>query len=134
MYLECVSRTIYGSIANKIPKKVGSFEFDNIYTSCLLTFLDLITPSMKCKKRLDAITKGESAYNNLYLSLYKIPTDYKPILYHLDSSYSDYILLLVKKVRGAIRNDLKDILYSYYPIRDLYQDLLEPFKDEDDDY
>jgi len=118
---------------NKIPTKRDSFEFNNIYMSCLLTFLDLITPSEKCRQRLNSITKGEQAYNNLYISLYKIPSNYKPVLYHLGSEYNDYIVLLVKKVRSAIRNDLKDLLYSYYPIKDLYKDMLEPFKDTDED-
>ena len=59
--------------------------------------------------------------------MYKIPNDYKPILYHLDDTFSDYIITLVNKVRIEIKNDLKEILYSQVSVADLYLDAMEQF-------
>ena len=132
VYLQDIPRTILGSLTNSIPKKKHSSEFTNIYLSCLLTFLDLITPSVQEQKQLDSIQRSDYIYTNLYLQLYKIPDGYKPVLYHLDKTYEDYILLLVKRIRASIRNDLKELLYQHFPINDLYQDILEQFQESND--
>lgn len=42
IYLEDIPKTILNSL-KFIPRRKNSPEFENIYMSCLLTFLDLIT-------------------------------------------------------------------------------------------
>ena len=65
IYLEDIARTIKGSLS-KLPKKRNSPESMNIYMSCLLTFMDLITPSIEDKEKLDAITRSEVVRSNLF--------------------------------------------------------------------
>ena len=131
IYLENISKSIIGSI-DKIPKKKNSYEFNNILISCLLTYLDLITITKLDQEKLESICRSEKIKTNLYLSLYKIPRDYKAVLYHLDQSYNDYVLFLVNKVRIEIKNDLKNILYSQVSIKDLYAEVLNNYKENDD--
>lgn len=69
---------------------------------------------------------------NFYKMMYKIPKNYKPVLYHLDPTFSAYVLLLVKEARITIRNDLNDLLYSSVPTRDLYLDAVARMRGEDD--
>lgn len=131
IYLEDISKTIFG-IVNKIPKRKDSAEKNNIYISVLLTFLDLITPDIKDKQRFNSITKGESTKTNLYNLMYKVPRDYKPVLYHLDDSLSDYVVLLTREARISIRNDLNDLLYSSVPASDLYLDAVSQLGGDND--
>lgn len=130
-YLERVDKTILGEIS-KIPKKKNSAEFLNIYLSCLLTFTDLITPLTIDCERANSLKRSVQIQDNFRQSLYKIPKNYKPILFHLDESFNDYILLLVKKIRIQMRNDLKNLLYPNFPSSILYADVSEQFKEEND--
>ena len=131
IYLSDVSRTIRGSI-EKIPNRLNSHEKENIYISCLLTFIDLLTPEKVEQKRFDNLVRSDIIKTNNYHSMYKIEDGYTPILYHLDDSYRDYILLLVKKARIGIREDLNSLLYSNVPIKDLYMDAVDALGGADD--
>lgn len=93
----------------------------------------MITPEIKDKDRFESLVKGESTKINLYNLMYKVPKDYRPILYHLDESLSDYIMVLTREARISIRNDLNDLLYSSVPTSDLYSDVVAQFGGEDND-
>lgn len=130
-YLENVSKTLW-DIVSKIPEKKNSSEKNDIYISCLLTFLDLITPETKSLNQYNELIRSENIRDNFYKTMYKVPKDYKPILYHLDDKFQDYILILVKEARICMRNDLNELLYSSVPVKDLYVDALNQLKEEDD--
>lgn len=130
--MEDISKTIRG-IVDKIPRRRNSSEKNNIYLSVLLTFLDMITPETKDKDRFESLVKGESTKINLYNLMYKVPKDYRPILYHTDESLSDYVMVLTREARISIRNDLNDLLYSSVPTSDLYSDVVAQFGGEDND-
>ena len=131
IYLEDIAKTIKG-IIERIPTKKNSSEWNRVYISCLLTFLDLITPETRQQARFEDLTKSDTVKTNFYKMMYKIPKNYKPILYHLDPMFSAYVLLLVKEARITIRNDLNDLLYSSVPTKDLYLDAVACIRGEDD--
>lgn len=131
VYLDDIAKTIKESI-KCIPHKLHSNEFENIYISCLLTFLDLITLSDLEQEQLNQINRSDCVRSNLYQSLYKMPKNYKPILYHLSEEYNQYILYLTNKAKISIKNDLKEIIYSQVSVQNLYNDLLNDYKDDDD--
>lgn len=88
---------------SKIPRKKHSAEWDNIYLSCLLTLLNTVTLSEEQKKRL----KNATHYKHLILDkLYKELRFEDPILYHLDSSYKNYILTLVNEIRDVLAAEI----------------------------
>jgi hypothetical protein len=95
--------------------------------------LDLITPEIKEQEKFENLVRSDVVKTNFYKMMYKIPDDYQPILYHLDSSFKDYILILTKEARITIRNDLNYLLYSSVPVRDLYIDAVNNLKGEVDD-
>lgn len=82
----------------KIPKRYNHAEWLHIYISCLLTLLNSICPDLtNYDKNLSS-----SDLHKVYLSSY----NQKPILYHLDGSYSNYITVLVRELHQVIAKEL----------------------------
>lgn len=101
---------------NRIPYRKGTAEWQNIYMSCLLTFLDSITLSNNDIRRIKNYSRNTS---NKYFALIN---DYKEqsdcvTLFHLDEKYRDYILILVREIKRIIANDLSSSIKSYVPTR-----------------
>ena len=105
----------------KIPYKRNSCEWYNIYTSCLLTLLNSITITkfdqnrIKQKKRnIEQVT--ERYYTELRYS--------KPILYHLEPKYSDYVYVLVNELRHVVASQLSFEVKSYNSSESTFKSLL----------
>ena len=101
---------------NKIPHKRDSSEWQNIYMSCLLTFLNSVTLSNADIVRIKNYSKNTS---NKYLSLIE---DYNKqadgvILFHLDDKFRDYILVLVREIKRAVAADLSSSVGTHIPSR-----------------
>ena len=95
-----------------IPYDKTSVEWLNIYTSTLLTVLNMITLTSKNSKRVEELsaTRGIRQYH--YDRFYAQENDSKPILFHLSESMSDYIVVLARQVKLLIGRDLSEILHT----------------------
>lgn len=106
-----VDKTCYKFLST-IPYKEDTSLWLNIYTSVLLTFLSYITPSVNNDYKL----KNLESHDNLTIehieNVYRDETIKDPILFHLDSSYRDYIIVLTRQLRRIVAKDLSDILHT----------------------
>jgi hypothetical protein len=91
---------------SKVPKKKDSYEWNNIYVSCLLTLLDSITP-------LASVQIDSAHLSNEYLNQIVKELDNDPILFHLDNSMSNYIKVLVRELRHFIAQQLTIEQHQY---------------------
>lgn len=96
----------------KIPYKTDTVEWQNIYLSCLISFLNSITVSNKNK------TKMNSATDEIDAVIEKVYSEERNdciILYHLDASMRNYITILTSEIRHAVAKDLSYTLDTYVP-------------------
>lgn len=93
---------------SRIPYK-GSLWY-NIYLSCILTFLNSVTLS---NKDIDRLMNLKSTLNIDFTSLYKKETQDPVILYHLDKSMKDYILVLFRQIKHELAMELSQISDVY---------------------
>lgn len=100
--LDSVS-AIVRSHLQRIPKRKNSSEWTNIYLSCMLTLLDSITLTRSMLSRYDALKLKKEEYLD---RVYKELRYQKPILYHLPSSMSNYIRVLVNELRHVLASEL----------------------------
>lgn len=96
------------SFLYKIPCRANSYEWHNIYCSCMLTLLDSITPVNSDKGLYDPQKLDHEQIMTLLKSL-----DKDPILYHLDAHMSNYIKVLVRELRHFISQQLTLETSSY---------------------
>ena len=80
----------------------------NIYESCLLTILNWLTISVEDKLKLKEMlpVNQEKGFNDILIKNKDLP----PILYHLDKSYNNYIILLSRRALHLVCQDLSQIL------------------------
>ena len=119
--------TVIKSFLKRIPRKQNDAEWHNIYLSCLLTILNSVTASQEQLAEIeekDAITK----LNKLYALL----RTKDPILYHLDSSYTNYIKTLVAEIRQLLTKELMIESHTYIPVEVSMKNLIiTALEDED---
>lgn len=87
---------------NNIPTKVNSTEKQNIYISCLLSLLNLITPT---HKQIELINHTNKRYNDVFDNLQEIYSQNKNnfvVLYHLPNTYYNYIYTLTIEAKHLI--------------------------------
>lgn len=97
--LQNISNLIHSYLL-KIPQKLNSSEWSNIYLSCMLTLLNEFTISGNNKLSKSNISDKE--LHNLYLTAY----NEEPVVYHLDKSYGAYIKVLVNELKNVISKNL----------------------------
>lgn len=125
---ECSLYTIHNSIKaflRKIPYSQHSAIWSNIYLSCLLTLLDQITLTNYDKSRIDNgqfINYTESMRQSC---LHKESKNTKAILYHLDESMNNYIIVLVREIKQYIANELSYICRCNISYSDVNSFILE---------
>lgn len=127
MSLENVT-SVVRSYLTRIPKRINSPEWYNIYLSCLLTILNSIVPS---RAQIHAVgaSKGIERLNKLYDLL----KDKAPILYHLDVSYTNIIKTLVTEIKHLLTKELTTELYTYIPTETTLKNMLIPDMEEPTD-
>lgn len=103
------------AVISSIPHEKSTAEWYNIYVSCLLTFLNSITLTNFDINRIRKYSKNTSNKLDSLVSLYKEESNQPPILFHLDENMSDYIMVLVRKMKRAIAGDLSHNLHTYIP-------------------
>lgn len=109
-----VVKTARGFLS-KIPYKKDSADWMNIYTSCMLTFLNSITLTNDEKSRIENYKRSMISKDNFYINLYNKEAEDAVILFHLPETMHDYIEVLVRKMKRAIASDLSFCLKTYIP-------------------
>jgi hypothetical protein len=90
----------------KIPYKLGTVEWYNVYTSCMLSLLNSITLSNKTLFRISNFVKNKAYKENFYPDEYSKESEDCVILYHLSEDMRDYITVLVRQLKHEIVKDL----------------------------
>lgn len=110
LYLEDIPRTIKDFVY-KCPY-ANQPIIHNIYKSCLLSFLNLITlrndeeEQLRCSKQRQTITPQRIQM------LYEKQLNDFVILYHLESSMYSYIRVLTLRIRDIVKKDIEQIISS----------------------
>lgn len=119
---------------SKIPRKTNCAEWDNIYLSCLLSFLNLITFSKKIKKRLQAIKDRVYNVPEILQKIYYKQNQECVVLFHLPDEMNLYIKILVNQLKHIIAQELGEDLHTYLPTQATIENLMSStITSEDDD-
>lgn len=105
----------------RIPYKSDKVVWNNIYKSCLMSLISLMTPTYESLKKLNRVAKSKNIDLEL---LYDSKVKDCIILYHLDKSMYNYIYVLVNQLRHMIAKNLSEMLETFIPpqliVRDVY--------------
>lgn len=94
-----------------IPYKKHSVEWLNIYTSVMLTLCKQLTFNKKMKKYISHLNESGRLTENHLTETYNKLQEQSVILFHLDDSFYEYILLLVKELKQILCKELSECLY-----------------------
>lgn len=95
-----------------IPYDKNSTMWLNIYTSTMLTFLDMITLTNIDKKSIEHLSDTRHIRQYHYENSYYNREEIKPVIFHLPESMSNYIIVLARQLRYLVGRDLSDILHT----------------------
>lgn len=102
------------------PYRNDPIMLKNLHISLVLSFLNAVTiPSNKYLKIKN--NQNEAKQEKALTTLYRKQLSLPPILYHLDESLSDYVILLLRKLKRDFANVLIDTTKSF----ELPDDVLE---------
>ena len=99
-----------------LPFITNSKERQNVYFSILLTFLSHITPTEGQRNRLKSIAKDPSRKDYYINNIFNEMRNSNPVLYHLPSSMSSYIIVLTRRFEKIIARELTEILHEKDPL------------------
>lgn len=97
------------SFIYKLPYK-DKAEQCNLYTSCMLSFLNSVVLSNKNKKKLNELMRGGKLTPDRIDKFYKEERKNSIVLYHLDQSFKPYVQVIVNELRHLIAEDLTVVL------------------------
>lgn len=99
-------------VIRDIPYKTNKTLWNNIYLSCLLTFISNLTLSEKNKQKIRE--QGDSFYlkPEVLEDLYREESG-DIVLYHLEDNMKDYIRILTTKMKKVLSKDLSLSLHEY---------------------
>lgn len=95
-----------------IPYRQSSSEWLNIYTSVLLTFMNSITLRNKNLRRIEHLSSTQRLKDTHLQDMFLLEKYDKPVLFHLDASMSDYIVVLTRQLRKLVAKDLSSIIHT----------------------
>lgn len=117
-----------------IPYQYGTTMWNNIYISCLLSFLNSITLRNRDIKRIENY-KYQGCYTDTLLTKLYLEEKYSStILYHLDDSMYNYITVLTHKIRHQLACELSQSAHSYISPYITMKNLLLSNTTENQDY
>ena len=114
LYLNDVVKTSR-EFLKKIPYYKDRATWNNIYISCLLSFLNSITISNKNLDRINSFKNNKDDNPETMYKIYKEELEDSVILYHLEKDMKDYIEVLVKQLKHIISCDLSSMIQSSLP-------------------
>lgn len=94
----------------KSPYKNNAYMFNNLYLSCLLTFIQSTTPSNQELRKLQALSRRNL---NADLSKLILKTADEIVLWNVPPYLIDYVRLLYRRVKKAVVNDIKDSISKH---------------------
>lgn len=110
-----------------IPYSKDSKEWMNIYVSVMLTFMNYVTLRNKFVRRIEHLQSTLRLKDTHIEGFFKDERNSAPILFHLDSSMSNYITVLARQLKHIVAKDLSSILntdVSYdYQLMDIAKEL-----------
>lgn len=112
-YLRDLPKTIKYLIYEHNFYKNDKVMMKNIYLSCLLSFLNIITFSEADKEKFETAYTSVDAKYRLLAKIYAKNRTEGIILYHLDAEYEDYIRVLVNKLFRYLKQDIMEISNQY---------------------
>jgi hypothetical protein len=115
---------------SKFPRCRTSGEWHNIYVSCLLTLVDQMTLTHSQQKYLRA-TNDMERFEVAIKDNLKNP----PILYHLDDSYENLIIVLVREIRHLLSAEMHWKSGSHFTAEAAIKAvIMEALSEEEDEY
>ena len=117
-YVDKVHNIIKKHVDNT-PYKPGTLEKLNLYISCLLSFLSLITPASKDKARLSRALDNPGSSLESVIGIYSKEEDSFVILYHLDKSMHNLVATLTLKARKSMCTELSELINYWQSIEDV---------------
>lgn len=133
------SSNISKAFLRTLPYNQDSVEWQNIYISTFLTLVNMLTPSSITQKRIDRANNSDGLSAKQLEQIIEDESEDAVILFHLDESYHDYVLLLVRQVKYVIGKDLSESLQTnvcndYNLIRYSVQDYIRTEEEYDGEY
>lgn len=125
-YEECLSK-VCGTI--KYVLSTSPYQKDlalmhNLYLSCLLTLLKMLTVSNRNKERIHKKVNRALPVDNLLDQIYYEEMSDDVVLYHVDSTLANYVLTLVARIKKEIVKDLRDIIGQHEPSDQVVRDIM----------
>lgn len=122
---------IVPKIATKVVKETpyssDKLMCKRLYMSCLLTFLSGITLP---NQFLASTSKKKDLKDNLVIRQYQKNMSESLILWNLDDDMSDYVTMLVNKIRGEMSVEINDLSSSYAVPEDVVDSIISSAYDE----
>ena len=117
------------NVIRDIPYRTDKSLWNNIYLSCLLTFISNLTLSEKNKEKIKQQGKAFFLKPELLEAMYKEESN-DVVLFHLDNSMHDYIKVLTVKMKRVLAKDLSLSLHEYISFDGNLQNMLLSQVDE----
>lgn len=117
-----------------IPYPQNTPMWNNIYISCMLSFLNSITLRNRDLKRIGNFKRPNSCNDVMLNKLYMEERYSSTILYHLDDSMYNYITVLTNRIRHKMAKELSHSLHSYTSSYIMVKNLLMSNMIEDEVY
>jgi hypothetical protein len=96
-----------------IPYKHGTAIWNNIYISCMLSFLNSVTLRNRDLKRITNFKRPTTLTDSLLNELYLKEKYQTTILFHLDDSMYNYITVLTNRIKHKIASEITHSLNEY---------------------
>lgn len=106
-------KDVISDVVDESPYRSDKVLARNIYMSCLLTLLSSVTLKNSTLEKIDTKSNECKLTSEYLVKQYQKERLEEPILWNLDYSYRDTILLLVSKIRSRISDCLNDIRGAY---------------------
>lgn len=123
-YISSLPRIIK-DVINQTPYKNKKIINHNLYISCLLSFLNLITLNNHNYNKL----KDKQGYiktnsEELIQDMLNEEKSDCVILWHLDNAFSNYVFVLVNRIKNRVISEIKEVLQYYEPSDEIIKDIL----------
>lgn len=129
LYLNRIE-SIVKNVLSKGPYTKDRVLYWKIYTSVIISLLNNFTLSNANRDKLakkgffstDIVWKEK--YDSLVSQIIEEESETAGVVYDLDESYLDYVIVTVQKVKKSIANDIKELINEYVLPDQLVEDML----------
>lgn len=112
-------------IVQSTPYKDDKAMCHRLYLSMLLSFLNSITLPKKDAIKVERATEKDSKEgDSMYVQLLAKESEKEPVLWNLDEGMSDYVRMLLNKMRESLANEVRDVKAYYTIPEDVVSDIM----------